>query len=137
MREYLVDSPQAAARIVALASVADGRLSRIEMEAARNLHVAEELGLDGPGWHEVLTSLCQDLLLSAHASWAEACKVETAMLERMLREVQNPALQRKVLQLCVAMVEADGEVSEGESLVLVTAMDEWGLTEEITGTAIA
>jgi tellurite resistance protein len=133
MRSYPLNSPKAAARIVALAAMADGHLSRAEMEAARTLRVADQLGLDGPDWHEVLTSLCQDLLLSAQASWQDAREVETTLLERMLAEVDDPQLQRRVLQLCVSMVQSDGEVTEGESRVLVTVLDQWGLVEELMG----
>jgi len=137
MRTYPVNSPQAAARIVALALVADGHLSQVELDTVRNLRIAEQLGLDGPGWHEVLTSFCQDLLLASRTSWADVSRLEPVVLERMMSEVADPDLQRKVLQLCVSIAEADGPVSESESAMLVTAVDQWGLAEELVGTAHA
>lgn len=137
MRPYPINSPQAAARIVALALVADGRLSQVELETVRNLRVAEQLGLDGPGWHEVLTSFCQDLLLSSRTTWADASHLDPQVLERMMGEIEDPLLQRKVLQLCVTLAEADGPVSESETAMLVSAVDQWGLVDEVTASAHA
>lgn len=137
MRHYPVNSPQAAARIVALALVADGHLSQAELDTVRNLRIAEKLGLDGPGWHEVLTSFCQDLLLASHTSWSDVSRLDPTVLERMMGEVADPELQRKVLQMCVSLAESDGPVTESESAMLVTAVDQWGLADELIGSAHA
>ena len=48
---------------------------------------------------------------------------------RLLAEVQDPQLQLKVLQLCVAVVETDEHVAEGESAVLAAALAQWGLPQ--------
>jgi hypothetical protein len=39
-----------------------------------------------------------------------------------------------VLRLCVAVVEADGHVAEGESIMLVEAVEQWGLHREMLRT---
>jgi hypothetical protein len=44
-----------------------------------------------------------------------------------MAEVDDPVLRRLVLQLCVAVVEADGHVADGEAVVLVNAVEQWGL----------
>jgi tellurite resistance protein len=137
MRHYPVNSPQAAARIVALALVADGHLSHAELETVRNLRIAEQLGLDGPGWHEVLTAFCQDLLLSSRNSWSDVCRMEPALLERMMSEIEDPELQRTVLRLCVSLAESDGPVTDSEAMMLDTAVDQWGLGDEYVGAAHA
>ena len=46
MRSYPRNSPQAAARIVALAMLADGDLTRTELDALDQLDAHEQLGLD-------------------------------------------------------------------------------------------
>jgi tellurite resistance protein len=110
-----------------MAMVVDGHLSQDELDAAQRLRVAERLGLDGPGWHEVLTAFCQDMLLSSRHSWTDVAQLETHVVERMMAEIQDPNLQHTVLELCVAVAELDGEVTESEAAMLDTAFDQWGL----------
>lgn len=76
MRSYPTNSPQAAARIVALTVVADGDIGDAEIE------------------------------------W----------LDR---------LRLTLLRVCVELAEVDGHVDEGESSVLVAAVEHWGLHHEM------
>ena len=43
----------------------------------------------------------------------------------------DPDLRLKVMDLCVAIVDADAHVSDGESLVLGMAVEQWGLHREM------
>ena len=54
MRTYPSNSPQAAARIVALTVLADGDISKTELELLDRLAVHEQLGLDRDELHDVL-----------------------------------------------------------------------------------
>ena len=47
-----------------------------------------------------------------------------------MAEVDEPALQRKVLRLAVAAARADRHLADGEALVLAAARRHWGLGEE-------
>ena len=49
----------------------------------------------------------------------------------MMAEIDDPALQRQVLRLCISVAEADGLVGESESLVLGAAVEYWGLQREM------
>jgi tellurite resistance protein len=49
----------------------------------------------------------------------------------LMAEVERPALREAVLQLCVAIAEADGHVADGETLVLVAAVEQWGLQQQM------
>ncbi|PXW95194.1 tellurite resistance protein TerB [Sphaerotilus hippei] len=130
MRSYPRNSPEAAARLVTLALLADGDLSRIELQAVETLQVHQRLGLDREALREVLHDFCDDLL-STHRPWGESCRIDPQTLAGLLAEVDEPALRRLVLQLCVAIVEADRHVAEGESMVLVAAVEQWGLQHEM------
>ena len=48
-----------------------------------------------------------------------------------MAEIDDPELRRKALRLCVAVVEADGQVAEGESVVLAAAVEHWGPHREM------
>ena len=127
MRNYQQNSPQAAARIVALSLLADGHLDAAELAVLHRLRAHEQLGLSADDLHGVVQSLCEDLLSGAEVTWADACTIDPYLQSQILAEVTDPALQAKVLALCVAVVEADAHVSEGESIVLSQAVEHWGM----------
>ena len=127
MRTYPQNSPQAAARIVALGMLADGHLDAAELSVLQSLRASEQLGLSAQEMHAVVQDLCEDLLSAASVTWADACTIDPAQQASLLAEVTDPVLQAKVLSLCVAVVEADAHVSEGEAIVLGQAVEHWGL----------
>jgi uncharacterized tellurite resistance protein B-like protein len=127
MRTYHDDSPRAAARILALTLLADGRLSRSELEAIKRLDAPAQLGLDEPGLHAVLQALCEDLLATTYLEKEDTCRVDRRVLARLLGEVRDPALRKRVLELCAAVAESDACLSDAEAAVLGTAVETWGL----------
>jgi hypothetical protein len=124
-RRYPRNSAEAAARIVALALIANGRIKPVETAALDALRAHERLGLTRPQWHGVIHDLCTDLLGPARCG-DEGC-IPSELLDRMLDEVDDDATRRLVLRLCSAVVHADRQIDEGESYVLLAAVDRWGL----------
>jgi uncharacterized tellurite resistance protein B-like protein len=127
MRPYPPNSPQAAARIVALTVVADRDISEAEIEWLDRLAVHEQLGLERHELHALLDTFCEDLLSSDQLKWADACPVDERTLAYLMGDIQDPALRLKLLRLCVELAESDAHVAEGESIVLVAAVEHWGL----------
>ena len=127
MRTYPNNSPQAAARIVALAMLADGQMSRSEIEVLDRLRIHEQLGLRPDELHSIVHSMCNDMLSTAELTWATACQVDPRTLAILMGEIDDPELRLKVLGLCVAVVEADGRVVPNEAIVLMAAVEQWGL----------
>lgn len=131
MRSYPANSPQAAARIVALTVVADGDIGHAETQWLDRMAVHEQLGMARQEFHALLGTFCEDLLSSGQLTWADACPVDERTLAELMGEIQDPALRRKVLRLCVELAEVDARVDEGESIVLVAAVEHWGLHHEM------
>jgi uncharacterized tellurite resistance protein B-like protein len=127
MRRYPVNSPQAAARIVALTLVADGDIGAAEIAWLDRLAVHEQLGLARHELHALLDTFCEDLLSSGQLKWSDACPVDERTLRALMEEIEDPALRLKVLRLCVELAEVDAHVEEGESGVLSAAVEHWGL----------
>ena len=127
MRCYPIDSPQAAARIVALAAMADGHLDRRELDHLERIGVHDQLGMTRADWHDVLHALCEDLLACTRLTWGDACSVDPLTLQHLLAEVHDPALRERVLALSLVAAEADAQVTDGEALVLAAAVERWGL----------
>lgn len=127
MRTYPNNSPQAAARIVALAMLADGQVGKAEIDVLGRLRAHEQLGLWPDELHSIVHSMCDDILATVELTWANACQVDPQTLAKLMAEIDDPELRLKVLGLCVAVVEADGHVVEGEAIVLRAAVEQWGL----------
>lgn len=125
LRPYPRNSAEAAARIVALALTANGRIKAVETAALDALQAPERLGLTRAQWHGVIHDLCADLLGPARCG-DEGC-IPSELLDRMLDEVDDDALRRLVLRLCSAVVHADRQIDDGESFVLLGAIERWGL----------
>ena len=131
MRSYPHNSPQAAARIVALAMLADGHFSHDEFQALEHRQMAQCLGMLPSELMEVLHDCCEDLQSHPRLAWDEACRVDRVTLTALLDEVSDPALRRRVLQCCRELAEADHHLAEGEALLLATVAGWWGLPQPI------
>lgn len=127
MRKYAQNSPQAAARIVALTLIADGDIGQAELALLDDLVVHQQLGLERDALHGVIDTFCEDLLSSKQLELADACPVDEYILADLMGEIDDPTLRRKVLDLCVRLAEVDDQVAEGESIVLSAAVAHWSL----------
>lgn len=125
LRSYPRNSAQAAARLVALALIANGQVKAVETAVLDALRAYERLGLTRQQWHGVIHDLCTDLLGPARCG-DEGC-ISPELLDRVLDEVVDDSTRRLVLLLCSAVVHADREIDDGESFVLLAAIERWGL----------
>ena len=125
MRTYSRNSPEAAARLVALALIADGHVCSSEDRALDRLNVSRELGLAAGEFPAIVQTLCEDRLL-APPSWADtASDLDGDLLTTLMAEVDDPALRRKVLRLCLSVSVADDYLADGEIALLAAMLEAW------------
>ena len=129
MRTYTRNSPEAAARIVALVLIADGHVCRSEIDALDRLHVERELGLAPGGFAQLIHTLCEDLLAGAYTSGSMMGDIDESTLACLLAEVDAPALQHRVLQLARAAAAADRHLADAETVVLAAARRHWRIAD--------
>ena len=125
MRNYPRNSPQAAARLVALAALADGHLSLKEIRKLEQAHAAQRLGLSVDAFSQVLQSLSEDMLATAFTHWGTACQLDEDLLPALLREVEDPALRHTVLALCVEVAQADSHLVPSECGLIARMVLHW------------
>jgi uncharacterized tellurite resistance protein B-like protein len=125
MRSYPPNSPHAAARVVALAAIADGHFSRKELDVLEGLDAPGKLGLSRADLHQVIQHLTEDLMATAHPPWGTACQIDRGTLHSLLAEVTEPGLRLATLELCVAVANADRHVAEAEESLIDTATKRW------------
>lgn len=126
MRTYLRNSPQAAARIVALALTSDGHVSSAEERALENLDIAGELGLAPAQFAQIVQALCEDQSLANTPFTPPVGQVDAALLVTLIDEIDDPALRRKVIRLCIAVAIADNYLADGEIAMLAAVFNAWG-----------
>jgi hypothetical protein len=129
VRSYPLNSPEAAARIVALVLISDGHVCSSEFDTLKQLGAERELGLEPNLLPHIIHTLCEELLLGGYASGTLMCNVDDSTLAAVMAEISDPALQRKVLRLSLAAVRADGHLADGEALVLEAARHHWKLVD--------
>lgn len=127
MRSYPVNSPQAAARVLSLLMLADGHLSRPELDQLTRLDAHGRLGLERDEMFKVLNGYCEERLQATHMNWVDACRVDLPTLRQLLAEIEAPELRRTLMDMCVALVGVDTEVADDELRVLGEAALAWDL----------
>lgn len=127
MRTYPRNSPQAASRILALTLLADGHFDQTEAVSLQQSRAFEELGLRADELDAAVNEFCADLLASSALNWSDACFVDTGTLASLMAEIDDPALQRTLLRLCITVVEADRQVTDAEAMIVSAAVEHWGL----------
>ncbi|QBR00607.1 TerB family tellurite resistance protein [Paraburkholderia pallida] len=125
MRTYTSNSPQAAGRIVAIALLADGHLSSSELAAVHRARMADRLGLAPGEFGTILQDLCEDLLTNAHLDWSDACKLDSGVMQQVMRELEDPALRAEVLSLCLVAVHADRHLADSEAELVRALASAW------------
>ncbi len=129
MRSYPQNSPEAAARIVALVLISDGHVSSSEFDILKQLGAERELGLEPHLLPHIVYTLHEELVLRGYATGSPFANVDDSGLVALLAEVSDPALQRTVLRLCLAAARADGHLADGEVVVLEAARHHWRLAD--------
>jgi uncharacterized tellurite resistance protein B-like protein len=125
MRCYPTDSPEAAARLLAMALVADGHYAISEIKALDRLSAPARLGLTPEAFKQVIDHFCEDLLLASHGEWLGSAAIDAVTRSRLFGEVQNAALGAEVRALCEAVMLSDGHLADGETALLDELARAW------------
>lgn len=125
MRTYSRNSPQAAARIVALVLIADGHVDRREEQMIEKLGIDWELGIAPTEFMRIVQTLCEDCAFAHAPSTRTAGQIDRTTLGTLLAEIDDPVLRRKTIRLCMAVAAADDFMADGEIAVLAAVLNAW------------
>jgi hypothetical protein len=129
MRSYPHNSPEAAARIVALVLISDGHVCSSEFDMLKQLGAERELGLEPQLLPHIVHTLCEELLAGGYETGSLMANVDDSTLASLMAEVSDPALQRTALRLSLAAARADGHLADGEAMVVAAARRHWRLVD--------
>lgn len=125
MRTYPRNSPQAAARIVALVLIADGHVDRREEAVLEKLNISRDLGLAPGEFAQIVQMLCEDRSIAHAASTPIAAHIDSTALDTLLAEVDDPVLRRKTIRLSLAVASADNFLADGEIAAIAAVLNAW------------
>ena len=127
MRHYPSDSPQAMARLLVLALLADGLIDTSELDLLDDKRTIASLGLDSAGFDEVFYGFCADMLRTGQRMTSDRLDLDEDTIDRMLDEVRDPLLQKKTLRAMMDIVHADRHLAGGEAALIARALKRWAL----------
>lgn len=125
MRHYVPDGPEASARIIALALLADGAIDLSEIESIRHFRIVEELGVGDEDFDKVIREFCEDMLVSAHRTSAGQLELDRDTIARLLADIRHPGTQRKLLRAILDIINSDGSLAGSEAVLVSEAMKCW------------
>jgi uncharacterized tellurite resistance protein B-like protein len=125
MRTYKPNSPQAAARLIALAVLADGHVGASELDALDSARLSHRLGLAPDEFRIIMRDLCEDLMSTSHMNWGNLCRPDADVMLQLIVELRDPHMQTEVIDLCRTAMRADQYVSEHENALLHAFAHAW------------
>lgn len=132
MRSYPRNSPEAAARVLALLLVADGNVCPSELRLLESLGAAGALGLERDGLTRIVQGLYEDLMIAA-PSGDLFSTLDSEIRAALFGEVDAPDLQRKILALATAAAGADRHRAENETRLLAELREHWRMGPSVPG----
>ena len=123
MNAYPTNSPEAAARVLAMAMLADGQYSMTEIRALDRQQAPARLGLTPEAFKAVVDGFCQDLLLAHEGRWTG--EVDPATRQQLMDEITDRGLQDLILQQCEGLMLSDGHLADGEVALLDALGSTW------------
>ncbi|MDO9235938.1 MAG: TerB family tellurite resistance protein [Aquabacterium sp.] len=118
MRSYPRNSPEAAARILALVLISDGHVCRSEFETLNQLDGVRHLGLDPQKLPGIGQTFCEDLLMEGFDGRSILSRVGDGLMASLMAEVDDLHLRAQVLLLATSVAHADKHLSEGETAMI-------------------
>ncbi len=135
MNDPVTDSPQAMARVLALALIADTRLTPEEVTALDELNVCERIGLTRSEFMALAKGFCAEL--SQRMGPADSLRLSDPLLvDEVLGRVRNYGLRLLVARLTAGLIVADGRVSGVERRLYQHMLARWGLSDRLVTEAI-
>ena len=127
MHNYRRNSPEAAARIVALVLISDGNASKSEFEVLNGLGGVRDLGLDPKDMPGIVQTLCEDLLMEGFDGRTILSRVGDALMASLMAEVDDLLLQAQVLRIAKKVIYADRHLSDAEFAMVDAISRHWRL----------
>lgn len=127
MRHYDRDTPEALARVIAAALLADGGLDKAELDSLERNDVVQRLGMSPPDFDRIVQEFCEDMQVVSLRDHGGQLALDRATVDQLLSAVAAPELQVAALGMMLDLAGANARLSPGELTLVSQAMTRWGL----------
>lgn len=125
MRKYPIDSPQARARIIAAALLADGGLDKSEIDLLDFGSIVERLGIPRDNFDKIMHEFCNDLSQYGVRKASGDLGLNSETIAAMLDEIHHPDIRRRLLCVILEIVSADRRLDDSEASFVSQALKTW------------
>lgn len=125
MRNYPIDSPEAGARMVAIALMADGTIDLSERSLLERQQIVSRLGLNNEQFDSIYYGYCTDMLRSAYRHDSGALELDGHKIKEILSEIRDSGLQKKILRMMLDIVNADHFLTANEAALISQTLKHW------------
>jgi hypothetical protein len=125
MRPYPADSPEAMARLLTLALVADGSVHRDELALLEQNELMTQIGIDKSRFEAVYCEFHEDMWDCAERLADGYLVLAPAVVDRLLDDIRRPALQMMLVRSFLDIGNSDQVLTGAETELLARAMRRW------------
>jgi hypothetical protein len=127
MRIYPADSPEAMARLVTIALIADDSVSPDEIEQLHRDDLLACIGIDRDRFDAVYYEVHEDMLECGTRLPDGRLTLDSGTIGRLLDDIGRPELQLLMVRTIRAIGQADRIMTGSETELLGMAMRRWGV----------
>jgi hypothetical protein len=127
MRPYPADSPEAMARLVIIALIADDSVNRDELDQIDRDDVLACIGIDRDRFDSVYYEVHEDMLACGKRLPDGRLTLDPGTIAGLLDDIAAPARQLQMVRTIQAIGQADRIMTGGETELLGMAMRRWGI----------
>ncbi|MBL8518586.1 MAG: TerB family tellurite resistance protein [Betaproteobacteria bacterium] len=124
MKTYAPNSPEAVARVLAMAIVSDGELDRREIHVLEDMDAYSAIGLTRNEFLKVAKDFCGDL---ARLDAPSISLLAKDIFDPVVGAVTDRAMRDRAARLLVAVVGADNHHAPQERLLLSSILAAWSV----------
>lgn len=127
MRQYLPNSAEAIARLLAMFVITDGNVDPREIDLLERLHVYDMLGIGRKQFTQVLVDYCDDISDEAEHDGTIRL-LDKERVEELLGDVTDHKKRLLTCVLAMDISKADGDISDSEIALLRFMMQRWNIS---------
>jgi tellurite resistance protein len=136
MRNYLSNSPEAMARLIAMFMITDGDIDPRRIDVLEKIHAYDLLGIDRKRFTQVLRNYCDDISDEADEDDGVIHLMDRTRIDAMLDDVADRGKQLITCALAMHVAKSDGDISEVEITLLRHMMRSWQITLDDIGSRL-
>lgn len=131
MRNYIANSSDSSARIIALSMLVDGGIDQSELNVISE-DALQKLNITREKFDQITHHLCNDMIQCLQGFQHGRLELDDKNLDGLLIEIQDERLRKHLLTLMSSIIAADQRLCENEAMLLHRALKSWQLDQNAT-----